>query len=692
MSGAQSRAGPGVSMFGSVASSRTLAGSTGVLLIFVGACLSGEDGWSTLEVDTREVSSPDVTVTPDGSSIVFGLLGHLFALPEGGGDAIQLTFGPHFDARPAFSPDGSRVVFQSDRDGSEGNLFLLDVKSRHVSQVTFEPWADAPAWSPDGESLVYLRLARSRSGTLEAVVRRVWPDEDRTETLVEGPGDFRSPFVLGDGRPGWAAVDWQSSSVAATTHIRVLESDGRTTTLLSVEGVADAVLPGDDVIYARRFIPRYRLSHVSDDRAVIRIPLDGAPPVHIAPVDLMGIRGDRGEPRFGWAPLARALYVGDGGRLRRFGPSGPGRDIPFRARVRMEVRRSPPPPPWAPPDSSLPTGALLITNVRVLDFESGGFGAETRLLVEDGLISRIGSGSGGAIPDGTDTLDAQGRFAIPGLFEMHGHMDWCSDLSYVQSGITSMRNLGAEWAQIRRYEAARSHAVPNCFFGGPVISGWDFGGHVRPADRAEARALVRRLEADGASHVKLHYTLPWTLAAAAAEEALQLGLPVVRHADTAEDIVRTVVLGGHPTHLTGQHEDLLRLLARAGSRVDLTLQTSGSTAARRAHDAGVTVMLGTDFGPAPRSTDPPGPEAYHRGLEALRGSGIPAVDILRMATLTAAEAVGAGAYLGSLEEGKVADIVLLDRSPLDDVGNSRMIWMVLRAGLLVEPSSSEPAF
>ncbi len=63
-----------------------------------------------------------------------------------------------------------------------------------------------------------------------------------------------------------------------------------------------------------------------------------------------------------------------------------------------------------------------------------------------------------------------------------------------------------------------------------------------------------------------------------------------------------------------------------------------------------------------------------------------------MATLTAAEAVGAGAYLGSLEEGKVADIVLLDRSPLDDVGNSRMIWMVLRAGLLVEPSSSQPAF
>ena len=64
------------------------------------------------------------------------MLGHLFRLPVEGGTAEQLTFGPYYDTDPVFSPDGTRVAFVSDRDGSSGNVFVLELATGQITQVT----------------------------------------------------------------------------------------------------------------------------------------------------------------------------------------------------------------------------------------------------------------------------------------------------------------------------------------------------------------------------------------------------------------------------------------------------------------------------------------------------------------------------------------------------------------------------
>ena len=94
-----------------------------------------DDGWRTIEIETTEVTTPDVALSPDGEWLIFTMLGKLFRLPVEGGDAEQLTIGLYYDTDLAISPDGNRVAFVSDRDGSEGNVFVLDLGTGALATV-----------------------------------------------------------------------------------------------------------------------------------------------------------------------------------------------------------------------------------------------------------------------------------------------------------------------------------------------------------------------------------------------------------------------------------------------------------------------------------------------------------------------------------------------------------------------------
>lgn len=81
----------------------------------------------------------------------------------------------------------------------------------------------------------------------------------------------------------------------------------------------------------------------------------------------------------------------------------------------------------------------------------------------------------------------------------------------------------------------------------------------------------------------------------------------------------------------------------------------------------------------------PEPRRALLSLQAFVAVGIPASAVLRMATLGAAEAVGASEHLGTLEVGKLADIVLLDANPLEDIRSTLSIWRVVKGGRVFCP-------
>ena len=114
-----------------------------------------------LSFTTSEATWMSLDLSPDGKTIVFELLGDLYTLPVTGGEATRITSGQAYDMQPAFSPDAKRIVFISDRNGSE-NIWIANAdgtKPRAITTSERENYM-SPLWAPDGEYVIAAKGAQ----------------------------------------------------------------------------------------------------------------------------------------------------------------------------------------------------------------------------------------------------------------------------------------------------------------------------------------------------------------------------------------------------------------------------------------------------------------------------------------------------------------------------------------------------
>ena len=284
--------------------------------LFTAATAAQDHDWRTIEFETTKVTAADVAISPDGKHLIFTLLGHLFLLPVEGGVVEQLTFGPFQNSGPIFSPGGTRVAFASNRDGSDGNIFVLDLASRAVSQITYEQEAGRPAWSLDGSEIAYLSLlARGHHCPAgKAIVRRTSLNENRSETVDDSPDNIRSVFYLPEGNIGWSVHQRGTADNHSDdqTHIRTLRAPNSVETLATFDVIADRVFahPG-----GHGFFLRARHAALPEPEFIL----------HMAGQDLSEQQITSLSPQFcfygsggfAFAPAEEAIYVGDIGRLWR---------------------------------------------------------------------------------------------------------------------------------------------------------------------------------------------------------------------------------------------------------------------------------------------------------------------------------------------------------------------------------------
>ena len=109
----------------------------------------------TLEFETDEGTWISLDVVPDGKTIVFELLGDVYRLPIGGGDATRVTDGTPYDSQPRVSPDGKRIAFISDRGGSD-NLWIATIDGKEPRKLSDESQSAviSPAWTPDSQYVI----------------------------------------------------------------------------------------------------------------------------------------------------------------------------------------------------------------------------------------------------------------------------------------------------------------------------------------------------------------------------------------------------------------------------------------------------------------------------------------------------------------------------------------------------------
>ena len=114
-------------------------------------------------IDVNEGTWMNLTISPDGKTLAFDLLGDIYTLPITGGEATAVTHSIAWEMQPQFSPDGKQIAFTSDAGGGD-NIWVMDKDGTNQRQITKESFRllNSPSWSPDGQYIAARKHFTSR--------------------------------------------------------------------------------------------------------------------------------------------------------------------------------------------------------------------------------------------------------------------------------------------------------------------------------------------------------------------------------------------------------------------------------------------------------------------------------------------------------------------------------------------------
>ena len=418
---------------------------------------------------------------------------------------------------------------------------------------------------------------------------------------------------------------------------------------------------------------------------------------------------------------------------------------------------------------------LLIENVTLIDGTGRAPVAGASVLIEEERIRLISRHSIDP-PAKTNRIDGTGQYLIPGLMDLHIHLQGSVEVtpeglftisndrskgiralhSYLYSGITSVYDAGNVPDYIlglRDDERSGNLLSPRIFATGSIVTypgshgSGEFGTQVDswpeaiPALDAHierepdilkltfeergwgARPMIPLLPVDLMQRI-IHYyndrgirTTVHTSSEYRARQAIFAGVDTLAHpiiqGPVTDDFARlmgakkipmvtTLTIGEnysrlaeHPEYLDGplyqatltpEEIEILKTEKRKEYQERKwtwwmkIMTTVAQENVRKINEAGGILVAGTD-----QTTGP----ALHRELELMADAGIPLSDIIRIATLNGAIFLGKERELGSIEEGKIADLVLLAADPTADINNAKKIVQVIKGGRLIDRSKLE---
>jgi imidazolonepropionase-like amidohydrolase len=397
----------------------------------------------------------------------------------------------------------------------------------------------------------------------------------------------------------------------------------------------------------------------------------------------------------------------------------------------------------------LPEASPLVAfeNVNLIPMDRERVVENQTVIVQDGVIQEIGNSDRVSIPDGAMVIDGKGKYLMPGLVDMHVHIQYENDLLLLAAnGVTSVRNMWGntgkmlrlgmpDQLELRRQIQTGELFGPTIYTAGPVMEGkpafhplaevisspqaaaqsidWQKGqgydfvkvyDHLSPDIYQEILDTGRENDLPVVGHVPFAIGLDGVLASGQQTiehlsgyidpDAVELLIPEDQLDEYAQKtkeagVWNVVTLSEYPKSKetpegfqrlqnqpgmkyvspgTRMLSPLLYLMAAKahtyqGADYPQRIAELNRQMLQTLHDAGAGILLGTD---AAQAYHLPG-FAVHEELEMLVEAGLSPYEAIEAGTRNAAAVMGKGNEFGTIEEGKRADLLLLESNPLSNV-------------------------
>jgi Tol biopolymer transport system component len=655
-----------------------------------------------------------LAISPQADRIGIIALGKLWIMTIGE-EPEPIVDLPSNASRLTWSPDGNRLAWVAGAGGDE-NLYSITLDTGQIHQLTSLPGkADRPVWSPDGESISFVYWpAPGYPGESGYGLRR-FATISANEKLVDDPDNLKIVTELTGAwwrwlhHPGVEIPAWSPESDALfknhyeNARIITLDGEKRDVTGLNVRAAFVNWAVDSSLVYTNgnqlwraelRDTTIQQTTKLSEDVAIYpSIAIDGT-----------------------------ILYISTDG-YRILYPDGTIDKIGWPLSYKI-----PEPPP-----------SMIIKSVRIIDGTGAAPSNLKDVLIKNGRIHMIESAGSVRFDDETEIIEADGRILMPGLIDLHTHGIEGVYPANLYYGVTTVREMGmtiADVAAFRESYAAGIHSGPRVVLGGYQVNlspdTPSTANYQHPESSEEMLRTLQLLKAFGADFVKMrtygspeagaefvrkahskgmriggHCAYPLPLIAAGINSFEHLGscrqdsyfasesdmMQLFRATEIG--VIPTIAWSAIYTEMRGDTEILKN--PETGPFINPEMRVLGPFYPR--HDDGhfnyyewfrkklksfIPAINEFDILLGAGTDDLYTPGALHVELEEKVDAGLTPLKAIKTATENAAKILGAEQEIGTIEEGKWADLILLDADPLEDIRNTREIWKVIKGGEIVD--------
>jgi len=677
--------------------------------------------------------------SPDGKTLVFNAAGYLYKKQLPNGKPERLTKNQDFEFYPSFSPDGKTIVYATWSDDNFSNLYALDITRKNAkptkltNEKGFYAW---PKFSPNGKYIVFSKEGgNSHMGFAHGKEKGIYymPAGGGKAMLVQEKG--ASPmFNAASDRIFFTTFEGEKYAFKSVNLQGKEEQTHYTSTY------TDQFYPSPDNKwiafvelfngYVAPFTANGAGLELSKDTKAVpvaRFTRDAGTSIHWSG-DSKKINWVLGDEYFSNELKNRFSFVeGAPAELPAIDTTG--------TKIGLLL------------NTDIPQGKVAFTNARLITMKGDEVIEGGTIVVDGNRIVAVGKNV--SVPKDAKVVDAAGKTIMPGLVDVHAHLgtfrlgmspqkqwSYYANLAY---GVTSTHDPSSTTEMVfSQSEAVKSGAMvgPRIYSTGTILYGADgnFKAVINSLD--DARSHLRRIKAVGGFSVKSYNQPRREQRQQVIQAARELDMSVYPEGGSTFFHNMSMILDGHsgvehnipvsplykdvinlwkasetgytPTLIVNyggnsgeyywyqktnvwEKDRLLKFTPRSiidgrARRVTLVPDEEyeqGHIATSRAckvlTDNGVKVNLGA--------------HGQLQGLGAhwelwmLQQGGMTNHEALRAATLNGAEYIGMGKELGSLEAGKLADLIVLDRNPLENIQNSEHVRYTMVNGRLYDAAT-----